>query len=67
MILVTGLPMTRKPHDPLADRFARGRIDEAQFLAGREFQKHFAIADKRRPAASPSQVPIFMATHNSLF
>jgi hypothetical protein len=43
--------MNRKPkvRDPLADHFARGRIDMAQFRAGREFQKHFALADKRRP------------------
>jgi hypothetical protein len=41
-------PMPRKSYDPLADHFARGRIDEAQYAAGREFQKHFAIADKRR-------------------
>jgi hypothetical protein len=40
----------RKPADPLADHRARGRITEAQYLAGREFQRHFIIADKRRPA-----------------
>ena len=34
--------------DPLAEHFARRRIDRARYLA-REFQKHFAIADKRRP------------------
>ena len=27
--------------DPLADRLSRGHIDQAQYLAGREFQKHF--------------------------
>ena len=43
-----------KPHktlqttrDPLADHLARRRIDMAQFMAGREFQKHFRIADRR--------------------
>ena len=41
-VIKTRAPMT---HDPLADHFARGRIDMAQFRAGREFQKHFAIAD----------------------
>jgi hypothetical protein len=35
--------------DPLANLFARGRIDEAQYAAGRQFQKHFELADKRRP------------------
>ena len=41
--------MNRKPKtcDPLADHFARRRIDMAQFMAGREFQKHFRIADRR--------------------
>jgi hypothetical protein len=32
--------------DPLADHWARGHIDEAQYLAGREFQKHFGIAER---------------------
>jgi hypothetical protein len=32
--------------DPLADHFARGHIDEAQYLAGREFQRHFGIAER---------------------
>jgi hypothetical protein len=32
--------------DPLADHRARGHIDEAQYLAGREFQKHFGIAER---------------------
>jgi hypothetical protein len=42
--------MPRKPpSDPLADHLAHGRIDMAQFKAGREFQKHFGIADKRQP------------------
>ena len=40
--------MKRKSYDPLADHLARGRIDMAQFRAGREFQKHFALADKRQ-------------------
>jgi hypothetical protein len=35
--------------DPLAEHLARGRIDQAQFRAAREFQKHFALADKRQP------------------
>jgi hypothetical protein len=32
--------------DPLADRLARGHIDEAQYQAGREFQRCFAIAER---------------------
>jgi hypothetical protein len=32
------------------ERWIRAWIDQAQFLAGREFQRHFEIADKRRPA-----------------
>ena len=32
--------------DPLADRLARGHIDQAQYQAGREFQKHFGIAER---------------------
>jgi len=32
--------------DPLGDHFARGRIDQAQFDAGREFQRHFGIAER---------------------
>ena len=33
-------------NDPLGDRLARGRIDQAQYLAGREFQKHFRMAEQ---------------------
>jgi hypothetical protein len=32
--------------DPLADHFARNHIDEAQYLAGREFQKWFGLAER---------------------
>lgn len=32
--------------DPLADQRARGYIDEAQFLAGRQFQKDFETAGR---------------------
>ena len=32
--------------DPLADHFARGHIDQAQFAAGREFQRCFEIAER---------------------
>jgi hypothetical protein len=32
--------------DPLADHLSRGHIDQAQYLAGREFQKHFQIAER---------------------
>lgn len=32
--------------DPLADHFARGHIDSAQFAAGREFQRCFEIAER---------------------
>jgi hypothetical protein len=32
--------------DPLADHLARGHIDQAQYLAGREFQRHWGLAEK---------------------
>jgi hypothetical protein len=32
--------------DPLGDHLARGHIDEAQFAAGREFQRCFGLAEK---------------------
>jgi len=32
--------------DPLADHLARGHIDQAQFEAGRAFQKAFAVAER---------------------
>src|SRR5580765_7263841 len=32
--------------DPLADHYARGHIDAAQFAAGREFQRCFEIAER---------------------
>lgn len=32
--------------DPLLDHLSRGHIDRAQYLAGREFQKHFQIAER---------------------
>jgi hypothetical protein len=32
--------------DPLADQHARGHIDEAQFLAGRQFQRDFETAER---------------------
>jgi hypothetical protein len=32
--------------DPLADQRARGHIDEAQFLAGRQFQKDFETVER---------------------
>lgn len=32
--------------DPLGDHFSRGHIDEAQYLAGREFQRWFGIAER---------------------
>lgn len=35
--------------DPLAEHLSRGRIDQAQFRAAREFQRCFALADKRQP------------------
>jgi hypothetical protein len=34
--------------DVLANLRARGKIDEAQYRAGREFQRCFHLADKRR-------------------
>ena len=38
-------------HDPLAHHLARKHISRAQYDAGREFQRIFALADKRRPGA----------------
>ena len=35
--------------DPLATAYARKRIDHAQYMAGREFQRLYHLADKRRP------------------
>ncbi len=32
--------------DPLGDHFARKHIDQAQYDAGREFQRHFGIAER---------------------
>ena len=32
--------------DPLADHLARGHIDEAQYQAGRAFQRYFAVAER---------------------
>ena len=32
--------------DPLAWHLARGHIDQAQYEAGREFQRHFAVAER---------------------
>lgn len=32
--------------DPLADHLARRHIDQAQYLAGREFQRHFGLAER---------------------
>ena len=42
--------------DPLADHLARGHIDQAQYLAGREFQRHFGVAEIGR-AQSELQSP----------
>ena len=36
--------MTRKSRDPLADMLAHKRINPAQYLAGREYQKHARAA-----------------------
>ena len=41
--------------DPLADQRARGHIDEAQFLAGRQFQHDFEIAERGPRAIVLSQ------------
>jgi hypothetical protein len=41
--------------DPLADRFSRGFIDQAQFDAGREFQRHFGIAERGPRAVQMSE------------
>jgi hypothetical protein len=41
--------------DPLADQLARGHIDEAQFLAGRQFQKDFEIAERGPRAVALSE------------
>ena len=32
--------------DPLADHLARGHIDQAQYEAGRAFQRHFGITER---------------------
>jgi hypothetical protein len=37
------------PRDPLAAHLARHRIDRASYLAGREFQRCYRLADERRP------------------
>jgi len=37
------------PCDPLAAHLARHRIDRASYLAGREFQRCYRLADERRP------------------
>jgi hypothetical protein len=41
--------------DPLADQLARGHIDDAQFLAGRQFQKDFEIAERGPKAIALSE------------
>jgi hypothetical protein len=41
--------------DPLADQLARGHIDEAQFLAGRQFQKDFETAERGPRAIALSE------------
>lgn len=41
--------------DPLADHHSRGHIDEAQFMAGREFQRHFGIAERGPRAVQLSE------------
>lgn len=47
--------------DPLADQLARGHIDEAQFLAGRQFQRDFEIAER-----GPKAVQLAEAVDGSL-
>jgi hypothetical protein len=41
--------------DPLADHLARGHIDQAQYEAGREFQKWFAAAERGPRAMQMSE------------
>ena len=41
--------------DPLGDQHARGHIDEAQFLAGRQFQKDFETAERGPRAIALSE------------
>jgi hypothetical protein len=41
--------------DPLGDRHARGHIDQAQFEAGRQFQKQFLIAERGPKAVQFSE------------
>jgi hypothetical protein len=41
--------------DPLADQHARGHIDQAQFLAGRQFQKDFETAERGPKAIALSE------------
>src|SRR4029077_1333415 len=42
--------------DPLGDHFARGHLDEAQFLAGREFQRQVAAAERGPRAIQLSEL-----------
>ena len=37
-------PTAPSNRDPLADRLARGRITQAQYLAAQEFRKHYGLA-----------------------
>lgn len=43
--------------DPLADHLVRKHIDEAQYLAGRAFQRHFGVAE-RGPRAMEMAEPV---------
>jgi len=52
--------------DPLAAAYARRRIDHAQYLAGREFQRIYHLADKRRPEQSDALAPDQLKAWQSL-
>ena len=38
------LSFSNPNREPLADRLARGRITQAQYLAAQEFRKHYGLA-----------------------
>jgi hypothetical protein len=52
--------------DPLADHRARGHIDEAQYLAGREFQRQFGIAERGPRAMQMAEAVDGSPTRESL-
>jgi hypothetical protein len=55
-VLETTAPANR---DPLAEYFARRRIDRAQYEAGREFRKHHTLAENGQVNAAEWLTKIF--------